>query len=191
MNSPMTAVVTTLDHQVGETVNPGQTTVVLSDFTSMEATVNLDETDVARVTVGMPVVITLDAFSGEILEGVVTEVALVADVQSGVVLYPVTVLLRSNNLPLRSGMTIDVTFPIQEKKDTLIVPFRAVETMDGKAFVTRVTSAGQEKVGVTLGLITETEVEILSGLNPGDVITVFADPQQDSELMKNPMFGGN
>jgi len=190
LTSPINGVVTTLNHQVGEFVSLGQTSVILSDLNLLEAVVNLDETDVTRVSVGMPVKITIDAFTGEVLEGVVTDIALAADVQSGVVLYPVTVLVKSGDLPLRPGMTIDVSFPIQEKKDALIVPFRAVETMDGQAFVTRITAAGEERVPVTLGLITDTQIEILSGLNPGDVITVFANPVQDTELMTNPMFGG-
>jgi len=190
LNSPIKGVVTTLNHQVGEFVSIGQTSVILSDLNLLEAVVNLDETDVSRVTVGMPVKITVDAFAGEVLEGVVTDIALDADVQSGVVLYPVTVLVKSGDLPLRSGMTIDVSFPIQEKKGVLIVPFRAVETMNGQAFVTKITTAGEERVPVTFGLITDTQIEILSGLNPGDVITVFANPVQDSELMNNPMFGG-
>jgi multidrug efflux pump subunit AcrA (membrane-fusion protein) len=89
-------------------------------------------------------------------------------------------------------MTVNVSFPIEQRTDTLLVPFRAIETEGGQAYVTRVTATGREaeRVAVTMGLITDTQIEILSGINEGDVVTVYANPVQDTELMKNPMFGG-
>jgi hypothetical protein len=86
-------------------------------------------------------------------------------------------------------MTVNTTFPVEKRIDTLLVPYRAVETEDGQAYVTRVTASGSERVAVTLGLITDTQVEILSGINEGDVVTVFANPVQDTALMNSPMFG--
>jgi HlyD family secretion protein len=188
--APTDGVVTNLFLQPGEFANPGAPVVALSDLNTLEAEVNLDETDVSRIQVGMPVLVSVDAFPGQELIGQVTEIALSANVQSGVVLYPVTVRVEADSLPLRSGMTVNVTFPIEQRKDTLIVPFRAVETEGGQAYVTRVTATGSERVAVTLGLITDTQVEILSGIEAQDVVTVYANPVQDTEIMQNPMFGG-
>ncbi|MDO9299742.1 MAG: efflux RND transporter periplasmic adaptor subunit, partial [Anaerolineales bacterium] len=197
LTSPADSVVTTLLFQVGEYANPGVPVVALSDLNTLEAEVNLDETDVSRIQVGMPVIVSVDAFLGQELSGQVTEISLSANVQSGVVLYPVTVRVDAipstgsgQALPLRSGMTINVSFPIEERTDTLIVPFRAVETEGGQAYLTRVTASGSERVAVTMGLITDTQVEILSGIEAGDVVTVYANPVQDTELMNSPMFGG-
>lgn len=183
-------VVTTLYHQAGEHANPGTPVIALTDVTVLEAEVNLDETDVVRIATGMVVVVTVDAFPGMEVSGKVIEIAPTAAVQSGVVLYPVTVRLNSTELPLRSGMTVSVTFPIEQRTNTLLVPFRAIETEGSQAYVTRVAASRSERVAVTLGLITDTQVEILSGLNEGNVVTVYANPVQDSEVMKNPMFGG-
>jgi len=183
-------VVTNLYYQIGEFANPGMPVVALTDVSILEAEVNLDETDVVKIALGMQVVVTVDAFPGMEVNGEVTEIAPTAAIQSGVVLYPVTVRLNFTELPLRSGMTVSVIFPIEQRTDTLLVPFRAIETEGGQAYVTRVTASGSERVAVTMGLITDTQIEILSGLNEGDVVTVYANPVQDTELMKNPMFGG-
>ena len=196
--APTDGVITTLNALLGEHVNTGAPVVVLSDLAPLEAEVNLDETDVVRVFEGMTVVLTLDAFPGMEFSGKVTEIAPSAEVQSGVVLYPVTVRLDTTDpstnsvqtLSLRSGMTINVTFPLEQRSDTLLVPFRAVETESGQAYLTRVTSAESERVAVTIGLITDTQVEILDGIQEGDVVTVYANPVQDAQLMNNPMFGG-
>jgi len=183
-------VVTTLYYQAGEFANPGTPVIALTDVSILEADVNLDETDVVRITIGMTVVVTVDAFPGMEMSGKVIEIAPTANVQSGVVLYPVTVRLDPTDLPLRSGMTINVIFPIEQRNDILMVPFRAIETEGGQAYLTQVTGAGTERVAVTMGLITDTQIEILSGIEEGDVITVYANPVQDTQLMHNPMFSG-
>ena len=183
-------VVTTLYYQAGEFANPGTPVIAVTDVSVLEAEVNLDETDVVKIAPGMTVIVTVDAFPGMEVSGEVIEIASTAAIQSGVVLYPVTVRLASTELPLRSGMTVNVSFPIEQRTDTLLVPFRAIETEGGQAYLTRVTDSGPERVVVTMGLITDTQIEILSGINEGDVVTVYANPVQDTELMKNPMFGG-
>lgn len=192
LTAPMAGTVTALNVQPGEMAGTGQPAVVLSDLAALEAEVNLDETDVARIATGMTALVAVDAFPGVELSGRVIEIAPTADIQSGVVLYPVAVRLDPTDLPLRSGMTVNVTFPIEQRTATLIVPFRAVETEGGQAYVTRVTASGREaeRATVTLGLITDTQVEILSGLEERDVVTVYANPVQDTRLMSNPMFGG-
>ena len=185
-------VVTTLYYQVGEFANPGTPVIALTDVSILEADVNLDETDVVRIATDMTVVVTVDAFPGMEVSGKVIEIAPTANIQSGVVLYSVTVRLNPTDLPLRSGMTTNVVFPIEQRNDILMVPFRAIETEGGQAYLTRVTDSGREaeRVAVTMGLITDTQIEILSGIEEGDVITVYANPIQDTELMHNPMFSG-
>jgi RND family efflux transporter MFP subunit len=188
--APVDGVVTKFNFQVGEIASRGAPVLVVSNLATLEAEVNLDETDVSRIHVGMIVLVSVDAFPGQSLSGQVTEIALSANIQSGVVLYPVTVRLDLTDLPLRSGMTVNVTFPIEQRADTLVVPFRAIETEGGQAYVTRLTASGFERVAVTMGLITDTQIEILSGLEAGDVVMVYANPVQDSAIMHSPIFGG-
>ena len=189
LTAPTDGVVTTLNFQAGEYVTPGKPVAVIGSLTNLEAEVNLDETDIPHIQMGMMVVVSVDAFPGQQLTGQVTEIALSANVQSGVVLYPVTVRLDPTDLPLRSGMTVNVTFPVEERIDTLLVPYRAVETEGGQAYVTRMTASGLERVAVTLGLVTDTQVEILCVLEEGDVVTVYANPIQDTAIMRSPIFG--
>lgn len=198
LKAPINGTVTALFVEPGEIASSGQTVITLSDLANLDVDVNLDETDVARIEMGMTVIVTVDAFPGVEVSGEVIEIAPTADVQSGVVLYPVTVRLNPTNpstgsgqtLPLRPGMTVNVIFTLDARRDTLVVPFRAVETESGQAYLTRVTATGSERVAVTLGLITDTQIEILSGIEEGDVITVYANPIQDTELMHNPIFSG-
>jgi HlyD family secretion protein len=176
--APMGGTVTLLELTVGERVSAGTTVVELNDLATFVVEVNLDETDVAKVGVGQEVVVTLDAFPGEELAGEVTDIAPVADIQSGVVLYPVTVQLSPTETPVRAGMTADVEIVAASQADALIVPLRAIQSEDGKSYVWRRASDGFEKVEVTLGVMTETEVEIAGGLSEGDVVSVVTSPAQ-------------
>jgi HlyD family secretion protein len=194
--SPINGTVTALNVDAGEMANNGQTIVVLSDLSILKVEVNVDETDVSRLKNGMEVQVSVDAFPSHELTGKVIYIEPTAVIQSGVVLYTVTVEMKPDSttvadqaLPLRSGMTVNVTFPIEQHKDTLMVPFRAVETEGGQAYVTQVTPSGSEHVAVTLGMITDTQIEILSGIDEGDVVTVYANPIQDTAVMHSPIFG--
>ena len=176
--APMEGTVTLLELTVGEQVGAGTTVVELNDVTTFVVEVNLEETDVAKVSVGQEAVVTLDAFPGEELAGKVTDIAPVADIQSGVVLYPVTVQLSPAEVPARVGMTANVEIVTASESNALIVPLRAIQSENGKSYIWRQSADGFEKTEVTLGVMTETEVEIVSGLSEGDVVSVVASPSQ-------------
>jgi HlyD family secretion protein len=75
-------------------------------------------------------------------------------------------------------MTANVEIVTASKADALIVPLRAIQSDGGKSYIWRQSADGFEKVEVTLGVMTETEVEIASGLSEGDVVSVVASPAQ-------------
>jgi HlyD family secretion protein len=202
----MSGVVTALNVRAGETA--GSPAVVVSDLTQLEVSINLDEADVAQVAVGQRARIILDAFPDAELTGEVVTVAPVATVTSGVVLYPVTVQLAPTTQPVRSGMTADVEVVLNSRENALIIPLRAVQSMDDGDFVLRQAggagtpgsgrpgprggAVGFELVPVTLGLMNDSDVEVTSGLSEGDVVSVTALPTQGGQGGFGPvgMFGG-
>jgi len=154
--------------------------------------VNLDETDVAQVAIGQETLVSVDAFPDVNLAGEVMYIAPVAQIESGVVLYPVTVRLAPADIPVRAGMTGDVEIISAIQEGALIVPLRAVHTEGERSYVDRLVGGQTERVEVTLGMVTETEVEITSGLAEGDVVSVVAAPTPGStqrEFGPGVMFG--
>ena len=209
LTAPMDGTITLLDVQPGEIASANQPVVVLSDLANLEVEVNLDETDVARVAIGQEAIVTVDAFPGVEMVGTVTYVASVGQSESGVVLYPVTVRLNPSDpspgsgqapspgsgqaLPVRAGMTADVEIATASQEDAMIVPLRAVHTEGGHAYVDRLVDGQVERVEVALGLVTDAEIEITSGLSEGDEVIVAASAAQNTNgPMPGPMgmFGG-
>jgi HlyD family secretion protein len=177
MTAPAGGTVTTLNLHTGEIASTGQTAVVLSDLAALVVKIKLDETNVAQVSVGQKVIVTLDAFSDVEIAGQVTEIAPAAETQSGVVLYPLEIQLAQTDLPVRAGMTADVEIVLASHQDTLIVPLRAVHIEGDQAYVYRLAGDQTEQVAVELGLTTDARVEITSGLVEGDVVSVVAAPK--------------
>ena len=177
----MDGVATLIDVGVGELVNSGQEVVVLSDLSILEVDMNLDEIDVARAVLGQEAVLTLDAFPGVELAGTVKYIAPRGTAAGGTVVFLVTVELAPVGLAVRSGMTADVEIVTAVQENALIIPLRAVNVEDGRVYVTRLSEQSREQVDVVLGVATDTEIEILSGLSVGDEIFAMARQSVDTE----------
>ena len=198
--APVSGTVTEMNVRVGEMSGTGQAAVVvISDLETLVVDVNLDETDVAQIAVGQEVLVGVDAFPDAKLTGKVTDIAPVAETQSGVVLYPVTVQLAltdpstssGQGFPVRAGMMADVEIVTADQEGALIVPLRSVHTEEGQSYVYRMAGAQIERVEVELGLMTDTEIEITAGLEEGDVVSVVAASSgENSNRFMPPFMGG-
>ena len=107
LSAPFAGTVTKMDVDAGDTVAPGQAVVVMATLDQLTArTVDLTELDVARVVVGQPVVVTVDALPDVEFAGRVREISLQSEDYRGDVVYAVTVELTDvSDVPLRWGMT--------------------------------------------------------------------------------------
>ena len=108
IHAPFTGTVTALSVNPGETVQPGQVVVTLADLDHLQMeTTDLSERDVARVAVGQPAIVHLEALATEI-EGRVTSIAPEASVIGGDVVFAVVVELDNPPPGLRWGMSGEV-----------------------------------------------------------------------------------
>lgn len=190
LRAPMDGVVTEIAIEEHEYASAGQGAITVSVLDPLEVEIDVDETDIASLHVEQEAAITLDALSDVTLAGKVTRISPTADATSGVVLYPVTLQLDEipESLAVRAGMTAEVEIVIASQKNALIVPLRAIQSEDGKSYVSRLVGDQVEQVEVELGIMTDTEVEILSGLEEGDVVRVNTADSTTSG--PSPMGGG-
>lgn len=72
------------------------------------------------------------------------------------------------NVP--AGQLIEVSMPIDVREDVLWLPPAAIRTFQNRTFVVVQTADGPRSVDVQLGLETDERVEIISGVNEGDVV---------------------
>jgi multidrug efflux pump subunit AcrA (membrane-fusion protein) len=72
------------------------------------------------------------------------------------------------NVP--TAQLIEVSMPIQVRKNVLWLPPSVIRTFQNRTFVVLDTPDGPRAVDVTLGLQTDERVELLSGVSEGDVV---------------------
>jgi len=68
------------------------------------------------------------------------------------------------------GQLIDVAIPIGASESVLWLPPEAIRTFQSRAFVVVQTPDGEDVIDITIGLRTADRVEVLSGLNEGDIV---------------------
>lgn len=158
----------------GDFVQNGATTkpvFVLVSENQFEITALVDEAEILSLTEGQRAEISFDALEDKKLLGVLTFISSLGSVDAnGVVTYEVIIQIENpENLPLKEGMTAYASVVVEERKNVLAIPSRAIKNDTGKSTVTK--QDGSE-VKISTGLTDGKKVEILSGLKEGDEIIV-------------------
>lgn len=167
-------------------VNPGDPVVPLTTFqqgtvlltlASMERLIfkgTVDEIDVGKLQVGMPVAIKVGALPEAEVKGTLFRISPKARKEDNTVLFDVEIELTSMaaGAHLRAGYSANAEIVISRKDSVLVLPERLVTFRADSAFVDIPGEAGQpQQVAITTGLSDGLKVEIVAGLAEGaDVI---------------------
>lgn len=137
--------------------------------------ISLTESDIFKVSVGNQATVILDTIADKTFSGTVLSVDKAGSVSSGVVSYPVTILLDSNSPDIFPNMSATVKVITQIKSDVILIPSTAITKTNGNAVVHVLKDGKASTVNVTTGSVGDSETEITSGISAGDqVITNFA-----------------
>lgn len=165
--APFAGVVTQLtSNVVGDTVGVADGATVV-DPTSLHFEAEVDESDVGKIEVGMPVSLALDAFAGQKISGTVKSVGYTTRISStGATVFPVDIQVMSDiQKKFRLGMNGDADVILGTAKNVLTLPVEAV--VDGQ-----VNLVDGKQAKVKTGLEGVTEVEVIEGLKEGDKVVI-------------------
>lgn len=136
ITSPMDGVVIVRPVELGDTVtgagsfNAGTVIATVADLTSMIVKVGINEVDIGKVQLSMPVTVTLDAFPKLSFNGRVSRIAPAARLQDQVKVFDTEISLDAQGKELRTGMTANVVVRGDRAEDVLTVPVEAVFRRD-------------------------------------------------------------
>jgi RND family efflux transporter MFP subunit len=190
VKAPFAGIVVSKDAQPGEMVSPisagggftrtGIATIV--DMSSNVIEVDVNENYIARVKPGMPVVATLDAYPDWQIPAHVLTIIPTADRDKGTVKVRATFdKLDPKILP---DMGVKVAFMAEPEKPkpgakgaegpkaSALVPAAAVHTANGESSVFVFHDGNLERRAVKTGLSRGPDVEVMAGLQPGDLVVV-------------------
>jgi HlyD family secretion protein len=192
IRSPLDGKVTAIYVKVGQTAVPsfsgiaGSVLVDVADTTSIDAEINVDETDIARVRVGAQARVVPAAFPDKTLTGTVDQVAIAPRTQAGQnKSYPVRIRLENTaDVIFHPGMSCraEVLTGTQGEASVLAVPVQAVRYEDNPkaessasktlANVFVVENGKAKKRAITTGAADDSHIAVVDGLKAGEKIVV-------------------
>ena len=177
ITAPRDGVILSKDVEEGTIVNSGRSgvsegtsIVTLGDLSTMYVDVDVDETDLADISVDQQVEIEVDSVADKVLKGRVTRVDPQAETTSNVTTVPVEIEVLDHDKRLLPGLSATCTFLVGERTNVLTLPTRAIRQRDGKTTVTMPGDPSPRVVMVEVGLEGDETTEIVSGLNEGDQV---------------------
>jgi hypothetical protein len=145
----------------------------------MESVTFVNEIDVRKLSVGMPVAISLDADPDKRLMGKVTSVANVGEQRpnSDAKVFEVKVEVIRPDTTIRPGMTTGNAIETFVQKNVLHIPLEALANENAVPFVYKRSGTGVKKQEVETGALNDDEVVILRGLEEGDKVLLSTPPE--------------
>jgi HlyD family secretion protein len=174
LRSPIAGVIANVDLNVGENVSPSKIVATIIGRNKFQIESNIPEVDVAKIKVGDPVKVTLDAYGPDIVwDATVTQIYQIENVIEGVPTYKTVFTLNKEDDRIKSGMTTNLEISNDKRTNVLFLPQRTIIRRDGKKFVKLLSADGvnSSEIQIQTGLYgSDGRVEILSGLKEGDKI---------------------
>lgn len=180
LTAPFDGTITQASPEVGDQVSSGVVGFRIDDLSSLLVDVQVSEVDINSVFVGQDATLSFDAILNQEYSGKVVQVGQAGETVQGVVSFTVTVELTDADELVKPGMTAAVNIVVQEVKDVVLVPNRAVRLVDGNRVVYLLQNNIPVPVEITLGASSDT-MSVLAGgdINEGDLI-----------ILNPPTFGG-
>ncbi|HEY2094458.1 MAG TPA: efflux RND transporter periplasmic adaptor subunit [Thermoanaerobaculia bacterium] len=211
--APMDGVVLTKGVEIGESItsgvssfNAGTILFTVADVSKMIVKAGVNEVDIGKIRVGMPVKVTLDAYPKIAFQGRIDRIAPAVRIDDKVRVFDVEVRLDAQGRELRSGMTANIEVKGERKEKVLAVPVESVFQRDDGEIVfvkkkvdPKVLEAAAknkkkddkeawktffEKRPVVTGLADNAHVEILKGVKAGDELAL-EDPTLPQDKKKD------
>ena len=181
ITAPFDGVVLDVTTEVGEWISPSPPGVPippvldLIDPQALYVSAPIDEADVARIRVGLPVRLTLDAFRGRSFNGKLTYVSSFVEArQEQNRTLRVEATFEETQLPenLLPGLSADIEVILDARENVLRIPTYAL-LENNRVLVVASDRLTERKV--TTGLHNWSFTEITSGLSPGEPVVVSLD----------------
>lgn len=171
----------------------GEGTVVMqiADLSQMIVESNINEVDIAKFKQGQKGTIKLDALPYEEYSGQIVKIAPKAVTIYNAKVFPVEISINAHGEVVKPGMTAAISIQGEARKDVIVIPIGSVFADEMNQDIVYVISKaeqdslaqaeGKEPVAtvVQLGANDFQKVEVISGLQEGDVISL---KEPDSQL---------
>ncbi len=182
IRSPMAGTVYAFDLKVGAYLQPGYPVAKIGNIDRVKVIVYVDEPDLGRVGLGMPVSITSDSRPGQKWWGTVDKLPTEVTALGTRTVGQVSTIVDNPGHELLPGVSVNVTIVSRTVNDALLIPKAAlrrlgntngVYVLDGKKLAWKQVQTGISDIN---------NVQILSGLQAGQHVADRAIDPSDAEI---------
>lgn len=161
--------------ETGQQIKEKEELIYLPTADEMIAVVQVHESNLDKLRLGLPVSITVDAMPGETFLGQISRIAPLPDAGSmwmnpDLKVYPTEIKIEGKHPSLRTGMSCMAEIIVDRYDDAVYVPVQAVLRVNGKPTVYAGQPGDFKPVDVKTGLDNNRMIRILEGLTPGQTV---------------------
>lgn len=187
VNAPQSGVITGLQVREGSYVRPGSAMMSIAVLDQVWVVGEIFERQLPLIEVGDSVVMHLDYLPGRRWQGQVDFVYPTIDNQTRTA--RIRIRLPNEDRALKPGMFAQLSISGREGREALLIPKQAlIRTGEGNRVVLARGEGRFKSVSVSVGIVGDRQVEIISGLEEGDHIVTSAQFLIDSESSKTSDF---
>jgi RND family efflux transporter MFP subunit len=174
LRAPFDGEVTSISLAAGGAVTAFRTVLTLADPSELEITAFPTPDELSDLGVGQRAELQLNSRPGEELAAEVVQVPFLdlsgEQVEGNHQDQAVHLCLLKAGTPLTLGEVASITIQIETRRDVLWLPVAALRTFQGREFVFLEENGLQRRADVVLGLRSSERVEILEGLQEGQIV---------------------
>lgn len=157
------------------TFNDGTTIATVANMNDMIFIGKVDETEVGRIRVGMPIKLSIGAIDGKQFDALLEYVAPKGVEENGAILFEIKAAAQiKDTIDIRAGYSANAQIIFAKANKVLTIPESCVSFSNDSAFVYTLKEEQPKQVFdkkyVTLGLSNGINIEVKSGLKKGDKI---------------------
>ncbi len=171
VRSPIDGIITARNIELGQRVGVNQVLFVVADFDPLRARIYVPEKDITEIYVGQKAIIRADALPDKEFTATVRMISPIVDPANGTV--KVTLDVPSSKGLLKPGMFVSVYITTATHENTLLIPKKAllIESESDQVYVYDQGKA--RKAVLETGFSSGDMIEVLSGLEEGDLVVTI------------------
>jgi HlyD family secretion protein len=131
-------------------VGGGTLLLKMADLSQVQVRVLVDETDIGKITAGLPASVSVSAYPNQPFSGSVLKVEPQAVVEQNVTMFGVLVSIDNREGLLRPGMNSEVTITVARKDDVLALPVPALRTDRDLATTAQILGVTEDELSAQL-----------------------------------------
>lgn len=174
MEAPFNGIIAAINAEEGDVINPmmggfspSSGVLTLMDFSVVKIEIEVSQNDIIRIQKGQSALIMLSAYPDKVFKGSVRVVNQAADPLSRK--FRVEIQANNPDLALKPNTFGEVTLEVSTRDDALVVPQRAL--IEGR-YIFLAEGNKAIKREVNLGLQNSDYLEVIQGLNEGDLVVI-------------------